>query len=179
MELINNKGKRPLLAPRASLPYGRPRTLPVGPAGSDGSESPARPFPRPEGIFLTGSVALGAPLPPRLAVLASRCGPFVPHYSPQNALASFSARVAESPPIRRVCSNKPARSRSSCPVRSNSRPRRNPHRVVTAGLSSLVRHPQRYHLVAVATIDSEVAIQREHLGCGVDFRKPDQAGVCQ
>ena len=56
----------------------------------------------------------------------------------------------------------------------------NPHRFVTAGrIFPSVRHPQRYHPVAVATIDSEIAIEREHLGGGVDFRKPDQAGVRQ
>ena len=40
-----------------------------------------------------------------------------------------------------------------------------------------VRHSQRYHLVAMAAIDSEVAVQREHFGSRVDFRKPDHAGV--
>jgi hypothetical protein len=31
----------------------------------------------------------------------------------------------------------------------------------------------------VAAIDSEIAVQSEHSGGRVDFREPDQAGVCQ
>lgn len=40
-----------------------------------------------------------------------------------------------------------------------------------------LRHPNRDHLVAVAAINSEVSIQREHLSSAVDFRESNQTGV--
>ena len=39
-------------------------------------------------------------------------------------------------------------------------------------------HAKRYYLIAVAAIDSEIIVQREHLGGRVNFREPDEAGVC-
>jgi hypothetical protein len=49
----------------------------------------------------------------------------------------------------------------------------------TRGQVASVRHPSRDHFVAVPSINSEISIEGEYLGCAVDLRESNETRISQ